>query len=230
MLPRRVILRFTCLLVVFYVLLMIPWPGWERTYGGIFRSFGDVVFRRFWFWSDGYVRFLDHRSLFLKEDIDNATPGKLKADFKVERPNDVQDTLMLTMNRRVAGTFGQLSISSRIVGYWPTAWLIALILAKPMPWPRRGWALLWGLLLIHMFIAFRLSLSLAIDRFGADRAYSLFHLSPFWKDVLVRAETVFVVNPTVSFVVPTFIWLIVSVRWSEWTALRDHFRGAAEDE
>ena len=196
----------------------------------MFRVGNDIVFSRFWFWSEGHVRFLDLHSPDLILDLDLATPGELPRDFKPPPAEEVKDTLMVLMNRTHLGTFGLLRTSSRLVGYWPTVWLIALIVAKPLPWSRKGLALIWGLLLVHGFIALRLSLTLAHGGFGAQKVYALFDLSPFWQDVLGRTETVMVTDPTASFVVPTLIWAVVAFRWSEWASLRESLLPTGDDE
>ncbi|UCE60058.1 MAG: hypothetical protein JSU63_21770 [Phycisphaerales bacterium] len=228
--PTRVILRFSFFVLLFYTLLMIPWPGLQSAYSGAFRTGGDVFFRRFWAWSDGRVRFLDLHSEFLMEDLKSVTLVDPPPGFRLPPPTDVMDTLMVMSNRGVPGPYGVLRTSSRPVGYWPTAWMLALILAKPMSWSRRGWALLWGLLLVHVFIVVRLSLTLANNGFGAAKSYALFEMSPFWKDVLARAETVLLTDPTATFAIATFIWLLVSVKRSEWAWLREMLLPVRDDD
>lgn len=203
------------MLVLFCALLLvIPWPGLGRAYGCLFRSFGNVVFTRFWFWPEARVRFFDLRSPTLVRDV------KLQAalgpgahfDFKPPPATVVLDTLMLLKNEgegRVA-TLGFVRTSSRSLGYWPTAFFLALALATPMPWKRKGWALLWGLLLVHGFIAFRLTLVLLQKGFAADKSYALFHPAPFWANLLEHVEKVAVHNPTASFAAAVFIWLVVA--------------------
>lgn len=229
MLQRKLIIRFSLLLGLYATVLLFPWPGLERAYGRLFRGAADVLFHRFWFWQDGHARFLDLRSPHLREDIDLATPGELPPSFAPPAPTEVLDTLVLIMKRSHPSTFGELRISSRAMGYWPTAWLAALILAKPMPWSKRGRALLWGLLLIHLFIAFRLSIKLLAGGFAAAKVYTLFHPGGFWQDVLRRLEEVVVENPTVSFAVPTIVWFIVAFGWGELAALRQSLRGENGD-
>jgi len=225
MLPRRAILRFSLTLAALYSLMVVPmmvsWPGARAAYAGLFRAAGDIVFTRFWLWSEGHVRFFDLHSADLADEIDRATPGALPEGFETMAATDELDTLMVIMNRQVPGTFGQLRISSRLAGYWPAAWLVALTLAKPMPWRRRGKALVGGLILVHAFIALRVSVTIAHAGYAADKAYALFDASALWRDILGRADTLLLTNPTVSFVVATFIWLVVGVSRAEWAALRE---------
>lgn len=228
MLQRNLLIRFTVLMGIYATVLLIPWGGVERSYAAAFRIGNDVLFSRFWCWSEGCARFLNLRSATLADDIDLATPGQLPRSFEAPRPDGTVDTLVLIMNRAQPSTFGQFRISSRLTGYWPTAWFLALVLAKPMPWRRRGWAMVWGLGLIHAFIAFRLSLRLLNEGFASSKVYALFHPSELGLDVLRRLEEVFVQNPTVSFAVPTVIWFIVAFQRAEWAALRQTWTDEGE--
>jgi len=212
MLRLKQLAWFPILLALFCALLIvIPWPGLQRGYAHVFRAFGNVVFARFWIWPDGSVRFLDLRSENLLSDLNAATPLNLPAGFRPLPATKVLDTLMVLKNRRTPGRFGLVRTSARSLGYWTTALFLALALAWPMSWKRRGWALLWGLFLIHLFIAFRLTITLVETGFGADKPYALFDLSPFWLGVLSRTKEVAVHNPTVSFLVAGFVWLVVAL-------------------
>ena len=120
-------------------------------------------------------------------------------------------------SRAAPGSIGYLRTSSRYIGYSPTAIVITLILCTPIAWSRRGRAAIWGLLLVHGFIALRVSLTLAATGFGADKGYALFHPGPFLRGALSRAELVLSDDPTVSFVVPVFIWFLVTLRPGNWS-------------
>lgn len=232
MLHPKQILRFALLVGVYATVLLIPWQVVERGYAAVFRAESNFLFSRFWLWPEGRARFIDlHRSpQEVFTDIDLATPGQLPRSFRPPVAEDVRDTLVLVMNKNQPQTFGQFRISSRLVGYWPTAWLVALVLAKPMSWRRRGWGLLWGLLLVHVFLAFRLSVKLLAGGFAlSGKAYALFTPSPFWADLLRRLDEVFVEDPTVSFVIPTLIWFVVAFTWKEWASWRKMFAGDDEE-
>lgn len=228
MLPHKLIIRFAVLVVVFYTLLMIPWPGLERGYAGFFRTGGDKLFSRFWFWSSGNVRFLDLYSDKLFEELDEATPGKLPRSVKLPEAEGVKDTLMVLMNSAKPGDLGLLRTSSRYLGYEPMAAVIALSLATPIVWRRRIWVLLWGLFWVHLFIAVRLSLLLAGEFFNPAKKYALTYASPFWLKTLGRAEEVFSDNPTATLVVAMFIWLVAVVGLFGWSAWRGHAQKTGE--
>jgi len=220
MLPPKLIIRFAVLVVVFYSMLMIPWPGLERGYSGIFRAGGDAVFSRFWFWPSGNVHFLDLYSPTLVKDLAAVIGRELPPNARIAQPEGVKDTVMILMNRDKPGTIGQLRTGSRYIGYEPMAAVIALSLATPIVWRRRIWVVVWGLFWIHIFIALRLSLILAGDFFSPAKKYALTHASPFWLRSLGRAEEVFSDNPTATLVVAVFIWLIAVVGLFGWSAWR----------
>jgi len=166
MLPPKLIIRFAILVVVFYSLLMIPWPGLERGYAGIFRAGGDAMFTRFWSWPAGNVRFLDLYSPTLTKDLAAAIGHDLPPNAKIAQPEGEKDTVMIMMNRDKPGTIGQLRTGSRYIAYVPIAAVIALSLATPFVWWRRILVMLWGLFWVHIFIAVRLSLTLGGDFFN----------------------------------------------------------------
>ena len=91
----------------------------------------------------------------------------------------------------------------------PSAILAVLVLATPLPWRRRGRALVWGLLLIQVFIVFRLTLLLLDGGFAADKAYALFTPGPFADWAISNGRTIFCNNPTISWLFPVFVWFLV---------------------
>jgi hypothetical protein len=211
MLPPRSLGRFFLLSLAIFLALAALRVPLDRAYACLFRGAGNVLFTGFWFWPDGKVRFVDLHAPDQISQINELIPGELPAGYRPLRPEGVKDTLMVLMNRRAPGSIGQLRTSSRSA-YWPTAMLIALVLATPLSWSRRGWALLWGLLLTHVFVALRLTLTLAAGGFAVpDKAYALFHPGAFWQRVLTGGQNVLSDNPTVSFVVPVFIWFLVAL-------------------
>lgn len=202
--PPRPLGRFFLSAMALYALFMAPWPGVANGYAHLFRAGGNVLFARFWFWSDASVKFLD---------IENLRPGDLPPGTPSISPGKTKDTL-LQLHRRAAGTVGHLRTSSRPIGYGPTVVMMALVLATPLGWRRKGWALASGLVLIHAFIAFRITLLVTANGFAADKAYAIFHPGAFWQRILGAMESLFADDPTVSYVVPALIWFVVSCAWS----------------
>ncbi len=223
MLQPKQLLKFSLWTVVLTTLLLYPWSFVDRGYARAFQAVNTQLFSRFWFWSAGQAVFIDLRAKDVVQRMDDATPGDLRTvpNLPVLRPTDVLDTLVIIMNRELPGPFGQFRVGSRQIGYWPTAWLLVLILAKPLPPKRKAWAFFWGMLLVHAFIAFRVSIDLLQGGLAIPgKKYAVFHLGPFWQDALTRMNQMFVDDPTISFIVPTLIWFLVAFTRHDWAALR----------
>jgi len=211
MLAPRSLGRFFLLSLASFLALAAIRVPLDRAYAYLFRGAGNVLFTGFWFWPEGKVRFLNLYAPDQASLINELIPGELPEEYRPLQPEGVKDTLMVLMNHRTPASIGQLRTSSRSA-YWPTAMLIALVLATPLSWSRKGWALLWGLTLIHVFIALRLTLTLLGGGFAVpEKAYALFHPAAFWQRVLTGGQNVLADNPTVSFVVPVFIWFLVAL-------------------
>ncbi|MFQ5458959.1 MAG: hypothetical protein ACE5FC_11000, partial [Myxococcota bacterium] len=212
--PPEKLAKFFLASLVVYAVLMAPWPGLQRGYAAVFRAAGNVCLSRFWFWPQSSVRFMDIRSI---------RPGDLAPGAPEFAPTAEMDTLM-ELRTRGTPQVGYLRTSSRYVGYSPMVLMVALLVATPLPWPRRARALLWGMLLIHAFIALRVTLTLTANGFAADKAYALFHPGRFVTGLLTRTETILSDDPAASYVIPVFIWLLVAFRprlWNWTTAMRE---------
>jgi hypothetical protein len=176
-------------LVVLYALLIAPWPGLRAGYAGLFRAGTAVLFGSFG--SDGQVQV---------EPLPDGEGG-----------NDVR---LLCGNRRVPGVYARASCNSVLAGYFPTAFVVALVLATPLPWSRRWKALLWGLLLINAFVAGRVAVIL-VQVFDGDHDVALYQMSDFWRSVVDEVAANLVLAPASHFVLPLLVWIVVSLRGSD---------------
>ena len=196
MLPLKKLSVFFFLSALCYGVLMAPWPGLMDAYRTAFRTCGSWLFGSFG--SRGSVQF---------EPLSSAD-------------HSLDTTLVLRKGR----LRGSMDINSGYVGYRPTAFLIALVLATPVRWPRRLAALLAGLVLVDVFIAFRLWLSI-FNAYSDDNLLALYSLSPFWKSALRGTVLVLFRAPAGHYVVPMFIWMLVTFRRGDLSgvlALSDH--------
>lgn len=186
----------------------------EADYSRMFRAGGNIAFSRYLFWGDGSVRFVDLRLPRAKlfTEIDLNTYAMLPITTPILKLEGELDTLMLLRNRTM-GDFGMLRTNSRMVGYTPTAVIVAMFLATPLAWGRRLFGLAIGLALMHGYIFVRLSLDLATGEwgFGSAKPYALFSLGDFWSGILTPVSEVIVDNPTVFLSVSVFIWLSVNI-------------------
>ncbi len=168
---------------------MAPWLGLRAAYSKFFIAGAAFLFESLG--PSGGIRF--RQSTDSKHDID-----------------------IIVYNRDQIGPDGKVPLalranySSHYAGYIHTVFITALILATPISFRRRVWALVLALILMHVFIAFKLLIML-ISLLSNSRL-SLFVLSPFWKDVVVTTNQVVVRHLTTGFIIAFFIWILVSFR------------------
>lgn len=225
------IIQFAVVFAVVYGGLMFLRTPLASGYARMFCAGGNFAFPRYFFWEDGNVRFVDlslPRSQLFRE-IDRNTFGMLPIGTPILKPKGAFDTLMLLKNRTM-GDFGMLRTSSRLVGYMPTAVIVALFLATPTVWRKRLWGLAIGLVLVHVYIYARLVIDLATGTwgYGSAKPYALFSLGDFWSGMLKRVSEVVAENPTVYLGVSVFIWLLVSIVIGSFTAFRRPADSVAE--
>ncbi len=195
LIQAKQLIKFFCLFAIFYGLLMTPWPGFGKAYSKLYLAGASVLFKSFG--SKGVVQF--NQSDDAEYDIN---VGLYNRDH-VDKNGHV--------------TVFQTSHTSRQDGYMYMTFMTALILASPIPWKRKVWALLLGLILIHGFIALKLAIRLLYA--FSIKPLSLFALSPFWQRILAIAHQQFIVNVAFGFVVSIFIWILVSFRREDWSRI-----------
>jgi len=132
--PLKRLAGFFARLLLLYGVFIVAWPVVRPGYVMFFRAGGNFLLGSFG--SMGQVRF-------------KPNPGD-DPDY------DTQVVLTNLANRARRTT----ESDSRFLGYMPVAALVALILATPITWRRRGLALLWGLPLVHGFVVLRVALLL----------------------------------------------------------------------
>ncbi len=185
MLPPRQIPGFLLRCVLLYGIMAVPWPAVQRAYSAAYAGVANMVFGSFG--SDGLVRF--------------------QRPANSDQPADLE----LVIRKRGAPPVGRSPHNPTLTGYLSTVEVIALILATPIPWLRRCKALLWSMLLIHAFIWLRLEITL-LHWFSGDTPLALYKLGPLWSKLLASAFELISVSPTSTFVVPIFIWILVTFR------------------
>ena len=194
---RRLILGFLVRFTLIFGLCLIPWPGWNALYGEGFRLLGNACFG------------LDYGKWVIYFEPYERTKGINSIDSQIVLSNH---TLIDSQGH---GRVRLLGIGSRTIGWIPTALTMALILASPVPWRRRGWALLWGVLLIHLFIVF----SMAVYIWNQSTLLDLLTLPPFLKVISEALEYTLVTQIGAGFCVPVLIWIAVTFRGGELSML-----------
>ena len=187
--PRSGIKAFVFRLLLFYGLLLIPWPGLNDAYAAVFRGAGNGLF----------ASFGAHRAVRFKPVSEK--PSKWDTDvYLIQRGTSKAWTI---------------NHNSRYTGYLPVAALLALVFATPVPWSRRWRALLVGLVLVNAFVVLRVAISLVYGFRGLE----LFIFSPFWNRTLDLAYEAISVSVVAIFLVPAVIWILVTVRREDWATL-----------
>src|ERR1700691_4220876 len=129
---RRPILRFVAAFALVYGVLIAPWPGWNAAYGSGFRRMAQACLG---VTVPTAVRF-------------QATPGGGPLDTEIVAFNPAQVDAQGRVKARL------LRLDTRGVGWIPTAFLVALILASPVTWSRRLRALGLGLVALDLYLLF----------------------------------------------------------------------------
>lgn len=188
--PFRTIVGFFVRVGAFYALLLSPWHGLMDAYRVVFRAMGNVTMPRLG-GGDAGAQFVP---------FSTATHGA--------------DTSVRILNRK-SGASGSIDIKSGFLGFRPTAFLVSLILATPIPRSRRAVALLLGGLCVSLFVLLRIWLQLA-DMLSNPSPLRVYELSAFWKSMLTMGLKVLVLSPPSGYIVPGIIWALVSFRGEDW--------------
>lgn len=202
--PRSRAIRFAVVVTALYALVMIPWPGLQSAYGRAFAWCAHAMVYRVW--GNGPIL---------------GTDGLVQVRFDANGIAAGRDIMLEVANRtRLRGVddVSRSLVSSRHLGYMPTVVLISLILATPLSWKRRGRALVWGVVFVHLFIVFRFG-ALILGAFCSDKAHGLYVLGPFGTRALALFVDVLAGVPATAYVVPVFIWLAVTFRREDWPRL-----------
>ena len=188
--PTRQTVCFAVVALGVYIVMMAPWPGVEKGYAAVFRVIGNAV----------------------GSPLATMWGGKAEVIALDEADSD-NDTLARigNLSNRMAR---KATLSSRYMGYTSVALTVALVVGTPLPWRRRMYALLWGVLLIHVFIALRLLAKFMY--LGNLEPVHLFQWSPWSWAVIRVAHHLLVTVSEAKFVGPVFVWLIVAVRRDVW--------------
>ena len=194
MFERKQVARFMVLVLIIYAVLAMPWPGVQQAYSVAYRVTANAVL-----------------GISTSDFLVYVRP--LRGD-EAEGDEDVKLGVWDRQNQR-----GQrVRLSTRLTGYLPTAEILALVLATSLPWSRKWKALLWGLVGVHMFIALRLA-SGVLYVLSRAKPTPFFEFTPLGNKAVYSIYEIAVQSPTTSFIVPAFIWILVSFRKSDFEDL-----------
>ncbi len=187
-----------------FVLLVIPWPGFDEFYGAYFRGLSTLFLSRDN--PDEIVRF--ERSVVTHD----FTTVETRMTLGNPRSADAQGNLHVV----------QTSLNARSIGWIPTALTVALIVASPVPWRRKIGALVAGLVAVHLLILFTIETAIWSESTGLG----LLHLSPFEQAVADGLKYTCLDQLGLSFSAPVVIWLLVTFRARDAAKFRVARRGS----
>lgn len=192
---RHVVAAFFIKLCVIYGVWLAAWPWTQNVYRAFFRQVGQSLLHK----------------------VGNTGRVKFTNMDQVERE---RDTLMILENTAFTKQHEENPVSARYLGYLPTGFTIALVLATPTPWHRRLWSLFLGVILIQLFITFQLWLGV-LWRFSgpATDSFFIYHPGTFWRGALDVLRKVLAMSPVTAYIAPVFIWLLVSFRVEDLTRI-----------
>lgn len=203
---RKPLVRFLGGFALWYGLFILPWSGLAVAYGRYFRCLARQAFAE-----DG-----DRRSVTFE-----ASP--------IEGTHSL-DTRIVVANREpaVPAALHQakiLDLDSRAIGWVPTAFLLALILATPIPWRRRCVAVFWGGLAIHLFVLLALAMYI-FNETGQVGGLSFDAWPAGAKVIADGLEETLITQMGAGFVAPVAIWIAVTFRSNDVKFLVDAFSGS----
>jgi hypothetical protein len=195
----RPVYFFVLKVAIVYGLFLIPWPGAITAYRAAFCFGGNIFFRTL----GGTGR------VYLSPIEQTITSDK-----------DVSARLENIETRAT----GIMEINSRLMGYLPTGFTIALIAAAPVPRKRRAFALLWGTALISVFVGVLLGLRL-VNVFSNSDAMAVYAFGSFWKGMVVVLLKVLALSPVTAYIAPVVIWALVCFRREDLVRIVSQVRG-----
>jgi hypothetical protein len=186
--PHKTITVFGGCFLLLFGLSLVPWPGLPAVCSGYFRGVSQFVFA--------------------------AQAGQRSLEFQ---PLETHDTRIVIINRELmqpdgSGPVRNLDLDSFDFTWRPGSLLLALILASPVSWPRRGWALMVGGICLQVFLLFVLGFAI----WNQSTEVALVSLSPFWKQAVDNISHILVGQLNIA--APFFVWLMVTFR-------REDFQG-----
>ncbi len=176
--------------LVYYGILTLSWDGLPNAYRHGFCAVANGVFYRF------------------------GSAGT--ASFQVRTESDhTTDVTARVVAARGSNPKASVDLPMVYLGFRPTAFILSLVLATPLPWPRRLWALFGCLIGVSLFVLFRVWLQL-FEVLANPDGMAAYSLGPFWFGVLNKLVKVFIMAPEFHYFAPAAIWAAVTFRRGDW--------------
>lgn len=179
---------------LYLLLSVVPGDAVRDAYGKVFRAAGNRIFGTFG--SRGVVRF------------------RLRTE---NSPEGMDTTVYLRV--RPEPRLRWVTCRSWDTGWRPVATFFALMLATPIPWSRRWRALCWGIVSVHVFVVLRVLMLVIFGFCESPAKFGLFSPSQYWVGIIEAAFEFVAIAPVGTIMAPLFIWILVSFRRGDWTAI-----------
>ena len=124
---------------------------------------------------------------------------------------DAYDTNVVIHNIRKDIRGSIPGINTRLMGYLPTVFGAAMILATPIPWRRRLVAACLGAALLSGFAALEMWLRL-LETFSNPREFALYEFAPWARGLVLVVLKIVHMSPVTSYIVAAMVWILVAVR------------------
>ncbi len=185
---NRAVITFFGRLILFYGLLIAPWPGVKSGFVSLYVACGDAIFGSVV--REGTVHFHPMDDPVVRYDI----------------------RMAITVER--TGYTHKVDLRSRHMAYIPLAVLTALVLATPMPWPKKFGNLVLGLIVVMMIILGRHVLLVLF--LCAQPAVDL--LGPVYNRNMIMLLTKYLGGEDIvtSMAGSFLVWLLVCFRARDW--------------
>jgi hypothetical protein len=187
------ILLFCCRFALVYGLLIAPWLGLDAAYGRLFREVGNLIFSR------------TNPRHFVIFAIGDAT-------IDAARPTEVLAGDRNLLDAHGYGPMKQIELDTRLMSFVPASLIIALILATPLPWRRRVWALWWGLICLYGFDFLPIAVWLLQEPDNSAGGLALLNLPPVARMVVNHLLDILFGKMDMVGFVPIVIWVLVTFR------------------
>ncbi len=206
-------------IAIYLVIIFIGLVGFNDSYANMFRSTVKSLYGSFK-GGTGIVGVETHEDeehpnyntrLFLLSQAayDEATKNKVKG-AQIDLPS------------------AEIILGTTRTGYIPLGLMIALILASPITLKRKLFALGAGLIAFHIWIYTYMYIWIWFA-YNQYPYLDVGTLSGFAKDVLNNLYRILIVEMGPRYIVPVFIWFLVSFRKSDWQRFSGLIMGTKEE-
>lgn len=178
---RRVV-RSAGVCAAAYVLLILPWPGFRAAYDTYFLGLGKLLFGGKH--GDVLVEFVP---------ASDPTRPNVTVAANVGNIRKVLPDGSLPVR--------QLQADARGIGWIPTALFLALTVATPMPLRRKSLALLFGTVVMQIYLAVCIWAWIWEEWLGVGAT------APVWKTLSSSLNYTLVIQMGASFVIPVLVWM-----------------------